>query len=324
MIRPVRYRDLPAISSLHRVSTTAESEWHSGPLPQTWPSRHGTLLETLLPARSAHTYVLEEGGQIFGFIQARPRSSYDKWDIIRLVATGDRPGDVWHRLLEYVCVAAGNRRVTKLFANVPEEASDELEIFKQIGFYQYTSEEMLTLPPSERGNVPPIPAPLRNAEARDAFSILQLYSAVTPRNVQQAEGLTSRDFAPPSGAMSTWLQRFGLTQDSPETLWNWVAEEDGKIFAWFQHRWRESRCRMSFLLHPDKREAFPELRDYIVGMARATRPSILAVQVRDYQQEVASHFEDIGFQSSGRHLLLVKHIAVQVMERRLTPVLTRA
>ena len=51
---------------------------------------------------------------------------------------------------------------------------------------------------------------------------------------------------------------------------------------------------------------------------------ILGVQVRDYQQEMAPQFEEIGFQTSGRYLLLVKHIAVQVMERRMTPVLTRA
>ena len=323
MIRPVRYRDLAAINSLHRVSSSGFSEWHSGPLPQTWPSTQGTLLEALLPARSAHTYVLEEGGQVFGFIQARPRSAYDKWDIIRLVASGDRPADVWHRLLEYVCVAAGNRRVSKLFANVPEEA-EELEIFRQIGFYRFTSEEALSLPLSERGSVPPVPPALRQAESKDAFGILQLYSTVTPRNVQQAEGLTSRDYAAPAGLMSSWLQRLGMAQDSPDTLWNWVAEEDGKIFGWYQLRWREGRCRMSFLAHPDKREDFPDLRDYIVGMARATRPCMLGAQVRDYQQEMVPQFEEIGFQTSGRYLLLVKHIAVQVMERRLTPVLTRA
>src|SRR5579862_6972446 len=178
MIRPVRYRDLAAINSLHRVSGSGFAEWQTAPGPQNWPSRQGTLIESLLPARSAHTYVLEEGGQVFGFIQARPRSSYDKWDIIRLVATGDRPADVWQRLLEYVCVAAGNRRVTKLFANVPEEA-EELEIFRQIGFYRFTTEVSLSLPLSERGVVPPQPAPLRLAESRDAFAILQLYSAVT-------------------------------------------------------------------------------------------------------------------------------------------------
>ena len=169
-----------------------------------------------------------------------------------------------------------------------------------------------------------MPPALRQAESKDAFGILQLYSTVTPRNVQQAEGLTSRDYAAPAGLMSSWLQRLGMAQDSPDTLWNWVAEEDGKIFGWYQLRWREGRCRMSFLAHPDKREDFPDLRDYIVGMARATRPCMLGAQVRDYQQEMVPYFEEIGFQTSGRYLLLVKHIAVQVMERRLTPVLTRA
>jgi hypothetical protein len=323
MIRPVRYRDLAAINSLHKVSTSAQLDWQAGALPPTWPSTHGTLLEALLPARSAHTYVLEEGGQIFGFVQARPRSSYDKWDIIRLVATGDRPADVWQRLLEYVCVAAGNRRVTKLFANVPEDA-DELEIFRQIGFYRVTTEESFSLPLSERGSVPPLLAALRPAESRDAFPILQLYSAITPRNVQQAEGLTARDYAPPGGPMSRWLQRLGLTQDSPDTTWAWVAEADAKLFGWLRLRWREGRCRMSFLIHPDKRSDFPAMRDYVVGMARATRPCVLGVQVRDYEQEMVPQFEEIGFQSNGKSLLLVKHIAVQVMERRLTPVLTRA
>jgi len=42
------------------------------------------------------------------------------------------------------------------------------------------------------------------------------------------------------------------------------------------------------------------------------------------REEMVPLFEEVGFQSGGRSLLLVKHIAVQVMERRLTPVLTRA
>ena len=323
VIRPVRYRDLQAITSLHRVSASDTLEWPSGSQPQSWPSRQGTLVASLLPARSAHTYVLEEGGQIFGFIQVRPRSSYDKWDIIRLVATGDHPADVWGRLLEYVCVAAGNRRATKLFANVPEDA-EELEIFRQIGFYRFTTEESLGLPSSERAPVPALPPALRAAESHDAFNILQLYSAVTPRNVQQAEGLTSRDFIQPTGGMTGLLHRFGLAQESSETVWSWVAEEDGRLFAWIRLRWREGRCRMSFLIHPDKRAALPELRDYVVGLARANRPTILSVAVREYQQEMTPVFEEIGFKPTGRYLLLVKHIAVQVMERRLTPVLTRA
>jgi hypothetical protein len=32
----------------------------------------------------------------------------------------------------------------------------------------------------------------------------------------------------------------------------------------------------------------------------------------------------VGFRNTGRSLLLVKHIAVQILERRLAPVLTRA
>src|SRR5207245_694472 len=159
---------------------------------------------------------------IFGFIQVRPRSAYDKWDIMRLVATIDKPGDVWQRLLEYVCVAAGNRGATKLFANVAEDA-EELEIFRQLGFYRFTSEDTLALPLRERGTVPAMPAALRPAEPRDAFPILQLYSATTPRNVQQAEGLAARDWAPPSGRLGNWLQRLGLSQDSSESTWTWVA-----------------------------------------------------------------------------------------------------
>ena len=322
MIRPVRYRDLAAITSIHHVSTPDHLVWQSGLLP-TWPSTQGTLLETLLPARSTHSYVLEEGRQIYGFVQARPRTSYDKWDIIRLVATVDPPGDVWFKLLEYVCVAAGNRRAAKLFANVPEDAG-ELEIFRQVGFYRFTAEASLSLPLTDGGPLPALPATLREAEPRDAFAILQLYTAITPRHVQQAEGLTARDYQPAGGRVNGWLDRFGLARESDRSSRSWVAEEDGKIVAWFRLRWREGRCRMSCLIQPDKRASFPEFRDYIVGAARATRPCLLGVQVRDYHQELLPLLEEIGFQRNGASLLLVKHIAVQVMERRLTPVLTRA
>ncbi len=323
MIRPVRYRDLAAINSIHRVSHAVSDDGPSSAPPRAWPSTQGTLLSSVLPARTIHTYVLEEGKQIYGFIQIRPRAARDKWDVIRLVAAVDRPAEVWTPLVEFACVAAGNRGASKLFANV-QEAAEELEIFRQVGFYRFTTEKSFSLPVSGGGLFPAMPATMRPAEQRDAFPILQLYNAVAPRNVQQAEGLSSRDWAPPTGRLAPLLNRVGLAQDSPDSSWNLVAEEDGKIYAWFRLRRQEGRSRLTFLIHPEHRQRFPELRDFFVATASAIQPGLLTVSVRDYQQELVQPFEEAGFRYDGCYLLLVKHIAVRVMERRLTPVLTRA
>ncbi|MHB8618245.1 MAG: GNAT family N-acetyltransferase [Chloroflexota bacterium] len=323
MIRPVRYRDIAAINAIHRVSSANHLEWRSSIAPQSWPSTRATLISGLLPARGVHSYVLEEGGQIYGFIQARPRSSADKWDIIRLVAAVDRPADVWLPLLEYLCVAGGNRGARKFFANVPEDA-EELEIFRQSGFYRFTSEEALSVQLNGEGGAADMPSSVRPTHPRDAFPILQLYGTIAPRNVQQAEGLTVRDWTPPSGRLNAVLDKAGLAHDSASNSWSFVAEEGGKLFGWFRLRWREGRCRLSFLLLPERRAEFPCLLDFAIGTVRATRPCVLVVQVRDYQQELLPIFDERGFSRDGRYLLLVKNIVVQVMERRLAPVLTRA
>ena len=66
--------------------------------------------------------------------------------------------------------------------------------------------------------------------------------------VQRGALLTLQQQSTQIGALSGMLQRWGLTRDSPDTVWSWVGEEDGKIFAWFRLRWLEGRCRMSFSL----------------------------------------------------------------------------
>ncbi|MGH2366144.1 MAG: hypothetical protein ACRDHX_16040 [Chloroflexota bacterium] len=323
MIRPVRYRDLAAIGSIHRVSHAIRDEWQTSAVPRAWPSTQATLLSSMLPARTVHTYVSEEGGQIFGFIQIRPRPSRDKWDIIRLVATVDRPADVWARLLEFACVAVGNRGSGKLFANVQDEA-DELQIFRRIGFYRFSTERSLSLALPGSAPFPPLPPSLRPAEPRDSFALLQLYASIAPRNVQQAEGVTARDWALPNSRLAGLLNRVGLAQDSPQTVWNFVAEEGGRLFGWFRLRRFDGHSRLTFLLRPDKRDRLPHLCTFLIGAARAIQAGGLSVSVREYQQELIPVFAEAGFEDDGCYLLLVKHIAVQVMERRLTPVLTRA
>ena len=187
------------------------------------------LLSAILPITpSAHTWICEDHWRLLGLAQARQRPGAQAWDLAYLAAiilSPDTPAyhsqnDVLMELLQYALDAAINRGVHRFFVRVDDERP-ELELFGKLSFQRYTQEvsywlEIQTrsaaarqrIEQDEDGNVTPLtltrragPRKARTPSAQmcrcgagashDAWGLLRLYDACTPKLVQLAEGLTN-------------------------------------------------------------------------------------------------------------------------------------
>ncbi len=320
LIRPMRYADLGAIEAIDKLAD--DSQPCERPVPNHgWRSAVGRMVSSWLPRRRTHIYVCVEGGQIYGFIEARTRSSAQQWEVVRLAATAHPPDEVWVKLLEYLCVAAGNKGVQKIFTRVDDDG-EAISIFHKVGFYRYTREDIFV---AEQPLLEPAPVSvpgLRQARSRDAFALLQLYASVTPRNVQQAEGLVAADWDP-HPMVGAWVRVTGLGRP-PSGAHSWVVERDMRVAAALRINAAEDGCQVMVLVHPEYPDLPELLLRFAAGAAGKLNGGPLYCAVREYQGGLVGALDEIGFRQKSSQALLVKHTVVHVLERRLIPVLGKA
>jgi len=284
------------------------------------------LLAALTVYLTAHgmgtcTYVStdDESGEIEGFVQVRLRRSRPEADVVFMspaLHETDDLGQVWVRLLKHVCLDVSERGVQRIFARLPE-GGPEIESFCQAGFGVYTREDIFRLTPGEAGerlsSAQPFPA-LRPESAIDSWGLNQLYVAVAPRLVQQAENLT------------------GLGGDSQAPDWigfghreGYILEDRGEIVGYIQLWQGQVGHWLRILLHPRAYDKVDRLLDHglICWQRYPRRPLYCAV--REYQGGLRSPLEARGFQFFATQSILVKHTAVRAQEpvRRLVPALEK-
>lgn len=316
-IRALRFTDLPAVEAIERLAAEGQVAQGSDGV-RSWPSGVARAVGWWLPRRRRYTYVSVESGQIYGLVEARPRTSASQWEITRLVATSNPPDDVWIDLLSYLCVAAGNKGVQKIFARV-DDGSDWLPIFHRVGFYRYAGEQVwladTPFPAPPPGSLPG----LRYALSRDAFPLLQLYSTVTPKNVQHAEGLRARDWDQRAKG-SVWTRVAGLGGQSAPGQ-GWVVERDMRMVAWLRLQRLADGTQMDVLVHPEYPDLVEPLLRFGAHTAGLLNRGPLYCPVRDYQGGIVGTLELLGFHPKASQSLLVKQTVVHVLQRRLMPAL---
>lgn len=263
-------------------------------------------------AGDAVTYVSREAGG--GAIQMRVRPGRPEADIVFLAPalTGEEEIAVlWRRLLAYCAQQAGEQRVQRLFASLPQEAQEMLSLFAQMGFSPYTREEVYGIePPAEPGPGPGAQQ-VRPLAATDGGALYQLYMAITPRLVQQAEGLggPEDDVSLPGQIPGHW-ERFVLERDG--AIAGLVLVQPG----------RSGHC---LRLWGDFREVSEPLALLERGLAvlSAYPPRPIYCLVREYQSGVHIPLSERGFRPLATWSRLVKHTVVRVREpaRRALPAL---
>jgi hypothetical protein len=254
--------------------------------------------------------VAEERGRIFALGQSVPRDS--AWHVARLL-THHRLADTDQATALTSILAALGEAVAlhgaqRLQARM-ERRSTAVDAVVRAGFAAYSYESVYVLQsPSGRATTAAA-TPLRLQEARDAWGVYQLYCAVTPRIVQQAEGMDASHWDASSLAASA-LQKVGEKR--------WVLDVDGEILGYVQVTRLDRRLQL--LLHP---KAYHLARQMIAGSTselRGTRP--IHCCVPEYQGELGRSLEEEGFAFIDTQVVLSKQLAglVRNENRVLRPV----
>ncbi|MFN8568311.1 MAG: hypothetical protein U0Z44_12525 [Kouleothrix sp.] len=197
MIQPVTLGDLWTLRRKPRSQV-----WLYNEAMLAHPHRQFTFaLRCLLEGgRDGATFVYRERG-MRAVAQAVGRSGRPEHDIVMLSAYGGGSGqptdpDVWFRLIEALCLHAGQYRVQRLYAALSQRHEELREIFRQLGFASYTQQIVLRLegPDWDQGVTV---APMRAQARRHDWAIHRLYGLTAPHLVQQAEARVARDWQLP-------------------------------------------------------------------------------------------------------------------------------
>lgn len=185
-----------------------------------------TSLSSIVPwfGARANTYILRQQRNSLaqsGFIQTQERVGRPEADITLLAPALDTPRGhpaIWEKLLAHYIHEAANRQIMRVYADVPDQPLP-VKTFTQTGFRTYTSQTIWRLNPSDKPQHTFTPTnnesiQIRYQTAADIWSLQRLYSKVTPKSVQRAEGFgqgnvrngfTSSDASDSNGARARTL-----------------------------------------------------------------------------------------------------------------------
>jgi len=215
----------------------------------------------------------------------------------------------WSKLLEHLIVDAGERGVVRVYARLATD-SPELELFNQLGFHAYTHETLFHLQYEQA-----VPKPnqdtlkLRDHRNRDAWFINQLYNAITPSPVQNAEQTTARTWEIHRGYLPHQNRESGL-----------ILMEGEKAAAYIRILSYRNRHLLRIMHLDASRQLLPELVQYALSTLKAGPGTEIYCAVREYQMEQEAILEDLGFQRVfGKQAVLVKHTVqfVRGLEKQL-------
>ncbi|MBC8447931.1 MAG: hypothetical protein H8D78_09290 [Chloroflexi bacterium] len=259
------------------------------------------------------TYVSREAAG--GAIQMRLRPGRPEADIVFLapaLAGDEESAALWRRLLAHCAQQAGEQGVQRLFASIPEETPETLTLFRQMGFSPYTREEVYGAEHPAGPAAAPGSHQVRPLTSADGWALPKLHAAITPRLVQQAEGLGGSPEGDPSlpwSAAGHW-ERF-------------VLEREGEIAGLvLVHPGRSAHCLRLWGDFQATEEPLALLeRGLAVLSAYPPRP--VYCLVREYQSGVRTPLGECGFRPVATWSRLVKHTVVRVREpaRRALPAL---
>lgn len=312
MIPPVLH-DLRALAEL--ASHGVELEYERVVLSAASPLTDALASRVSFGNMGAETFVLYANGRkqrALGVVQARVRKNRPEADITFIAPSLEHEPEAattWYRLLAEATNSFGEAGVQRIYAHLPSGNGAE-EVFRQAGFGVFTRQEIFMLTPERisKRTASQTNVSLRRMRKRDAWSVLRLYSAITPRNVQHAEAMLTTEGA--TGTLNDWWENLNGTSylferptaggPSPAGI---VRVTRGRLATW---------ARLH--LHPDARGLGDEMVAELIALVSRTRARPIYVGVRDYEGGVRAALGAAGFERQMEQSLMVKHTTVRVRE----------
>jgi hypothetical protein len=158
---------------------------------------------------------------------------------------------------------------------------------------------------------------LRSWRRHDAWSLLRLYDACTPRVTQLAESLTADELTHTRAAGGrAWY----LPVIEPASA-AFVHESGPLMSGWLRLRQGrgERPHRLALLAHPDEPGVARSLLRFALRIFAADQPRPIICFARDYETATIDALRAAGFERQGAHALLVRHLAARLTYPRGVP-----
>ena len=151
---------------------------------------------------------------------------------------------------------------------------------------------------------------LRRWARHDAWSLLRLYDACTPRRVQVAESLTVDELTHTrAGGGRTWY--VPLLEPGAATF---VHDEGALMGGWLRlRRGRGSQPhQVTLLAHPDSQPVACALLTFALRVFADDDTHAVVCVARDYETATIEALRSAGFERAGSHALMVRHLMARV------------
>ena len=321
MIRPFQIGDLLLVQRLGRQATSLNV------IQALLQPR--TALRTAVAATApwagagAATYVLRQQGNGLaraGFIQVKKRPGRPESDIILLSPALDTPWGhpaIWKKLLAHYIQDASHKQIARIYADVPDQPLP-VSTFSDVGFRTYTRQTIwrLTTDPStpipDSGSALPASLMIRPQLAADEWELARLYTQVTPKPVQRAEGAELHRRPEEQS-----LKPFFLDWWHSGSFNNYVMLEEGRIVGCILigRSHRGNWLRLIANTQQSKTDHIHHLLRYGLAVVQqhADQPPVY-IGVRDYHGGMNSILADYGFAPFTDRARMVKQMVVWVKE----------
>ena len=237
----------------------------------------------------------------------RIRPGCPQRDVVFMAPTlevGNGNHAIWQRLLTHLCIQTAEHGCFRLYASLPAE-SEELKLFKNIGFLKYCQEDIYRLNPGvQRGKIYTT-LPFRRQQPNDGWGLQKLYAILTPRPVQNAEGLAQ-------GQWALARRRWG----EPGRRKGYVWEEEGELLGALHIRAGKRGIWIRTLLHPDALDQVQAMVRAALSLTVNRNPSLpVYFALRQYEVGWRSTLTDLGFEALTTRTLVVKPMTVRVRDK---------
>jgi len=287
MIRAFDWRDVGLVRSLggHGVCLDSETGLTQGCRPLA-----DALLAYVMPGPRPPTLVWREGRQA-AIGQLRHRLGQEQARVLWVAPPCDGAAAGWPPMVEQLAAQAGRRGAHNLIAEVGE-GGPEFETLRAAGFAVYARQSVWKLSQPLAGA--PASVGLRWAVSTDTLGVNVLYANIVPRLVQQVE--------PP-----------------PAPVRGLVLEQEGELIAYLDVQQGPLGFWLDPYLHPEAFALSGAVIQAAVGFLNNPAGLPVYVCVRRYQDWLQDLLAQLGFELLEAQAMLVKRLAVRVMESMLMP-----
>lgn len=307
MIRSFHLRDSQLVARLQKAGTPLDIEEQ---LTHPRSPLRSVFLDTFLsPHLGPLTFILDhqdEHGKQLGLAQIRTRPGRPERDVVFMSPTlnsGNGSHAIWQRLLTHLCVQTADSGMFRIYARLPLH-SDELQIFKNVGFVGYSQEHFFQLDLSVDRPSVSSSLELRPQQASDGWGLQKLYATLTPRAVQNSEGLAQ-------GQWELHHRRWG--EQGRRTGYVW--EFNGDIMGALHIRNGKKGYSIRTLLHPDALDKAEALCQAALRLTAAKPKSPVYFAFRHYETGWQHILPTFGFKPLTSQVLVTKPMTVRIREK---------